>query len=551
MDTDKNAHGCYNNDVKGVTTDIFKFEEIIRCDLLYVDKTKYIYDLVGSMDRRFFFLSRPRRFGKSLFCSTLHALFDGRRDLFKGLYIAEETDYSFEKYPVIHLDFSKMSLLSEQSVFNAVQKGIIGAADANGISIGIDDPSLMLDDLITRAMEKTGKPVVIIIDEFDSPFTSEFGSKPEFIEYMRKLFNGLYKTIKADSGYIRFFFITGCVKLANLSIFSAMNNLKDISMDPRFAGAFGYTDEEVERFFGEGIDEYLATNPEKYGSREDFIKAIRDYYDGYRFSSDSETRVYNPVSIGSFFSDGCVFRNYWNATGVSTMAVELARRYDLLSIVDEMPSVDMESFTSFDISLLSGKRLSIDSIYALLYFAGYMTIHDGNELGLMLRFPNREISSSFSKSLASAYTENGIGGTVFEADKAACRGDIDGFISILRDYYSRFPYLLFDKRNERFFHLLFHAFMVSLGMDAYAEDAGSIGRADEVLITDRYIYIFELKIDRSAAEALEQIKDRHYADKHIRQARDGKRKIMLIGISISSETRNITEYMHEEFDLGC
>ena len=270
MDTDKNAQGCYNNDVKGISTDRFSFEYFIRNDLLYVDKTMYVHDLVSHPERNFFFLSRPRRFGKSLFCSTLHALFDGRKDLFKGLYIAEETDYSFEKYPVIHLDFSKMSLLSEQSVFNAVQKGIIGAADANGISIGINDPSLMLDDLITRAMEKTGKPVVIIIDEFDSPFTSEFGSKPEFIEYMRKLFNGLYKTIKADSGYIRFFFITGCVKLANLSIFSAMNNLKDISMDPRFAGAFGYTDDEVDRFFGEGIDE----NWERcgYNTREERIQ---------------------------------------------------------------------------------------------------------------------------------------------------------------------------------------------------------------------------------------------------------------------------------------
>ena len=151
-------------------------------------------------------------------------------------------------------------------------------AHSNGISLQEGAPALMLDNLIRGIVERTGKPVVIIIDEFDSPFTSEFGSKPEFIEYMRKLFNGLYKTIKADSGYIRFFFITGCVKLANLSIFSAMNNLKDISMDPRFAGAFGYTDDEVDRFFGEGIDEYLAANPGKYGSREEFIKAIRDYF---------------------------------------------------------------------------------------------------------------------------------------------------------------------------------------------------------------------------------------------------------------------------------
>ena len=222
MDTDKNAHGCYtDNEMKGISTDRFSFEYFIRNDLLYVDKTMYVHDLVSHPERNFFFLSRPRRFGKSLFCSTLHALFDGRKDLFKGLYIAEETDYSFEKYPVIHLDISNFTLVSEDFVLSELQGKIMNEAHSNGISLQEGAPALMLDNLIRGIVERTGKPVVIIIDEFDSPFTSEFGSKPEFIEYMRKLFNGLYKTIKADSGYIRFFFITGCVKLANLSIFSA------------------------------------------------------------------------------------------------------------------------------------------------------------------------------------------------------------------------------------------------------------------------------------------------------------------------------------------
>ena len=541
---------CYNaDDMRAITTDTADFEYLRENDLVYVDKTKAIHDLVKDTSRRFFFISRPRRYGKSLFCSTLHALFDGRRDLFEGLYIAERTDYSFERYPVLHFDFSPLDMTDMESFLSCFRLALRRQAREHGVTIDDGSPSAMLTELLDAVIAKEGKKAVIIIDEFDSPMTSAMDKG--FIGSVRDAFSAFYAVIKMNAPRIRLFFITGVVKLSNLSVFSKMNNLVDLSMDPRFASAFGYTDEELLEYFGEGIDEYYSSHKDEYSSRDEFAMRIREYYDGYRFSPDSETRVYNPVSLGSFFSEGCIFRNYWNATGVSTMAVELARRYDLLSIVDEMPSVDMESFTSFDISLLSGKRLSIDSIYALLYFAGYMTIHDGNELGLMLRFPNREISSSFSKSLASAYTENGIGGTVFEADKAACRGDIDGFISILRDYYSRFPYLLFDKRNERFFHLLFHAFMVSLGMDAYAEDAGSIGRADEVLIADRYIYIFELKIDRSAAEALEQIKDRHYADKHIRQARDGKRKIMLIGISISSETRNITEYMHEEFDLGC
>ena len=317
----------YNDGVKGISTDRFSLEYFITNDLLYVDKTMYAYELISSADKNFFFVSRPRRFGKSLFCSTLHSIFDGRKDLFKGLYIAEKTDYSFEKYPVIHLDFSKMSLLSEQAALNALQKRILGAAEDNGISIERDSPSEMLDDLIMKATRATGKQVVIIIDEFDSPFTSKISWRPELIEYIRELFNEFYKSIKADSAYIRFFFMTGCVRLSNLSIFSAMNNLYDISMDKRFAGAFGYTEKELEGNFGEGMDEYLEANPGIYGSKDEFIGRIRDYYDGYRFSPDSDVKVYNPVSIGRFFDRlECKFDNYWEKTGVSRMVVETIGR---------------------------------------------------------------------------------------------------------------------------------------------------------------------------------------------------------------------------------
>ena len=253
----------------------------------------------------------------------------------------------------------------------------------------------MLDDLIMKATRATGKQVVIIIDEFDSPFTSKISWKPELIEYIRELFNEFYRSIKADSAYIRFFFMTGCVRLSNLSIFSAMNNLYDISMDRRFAGAFGYTEKELEDNFGEGMDEYLEANPGAYGSKDEFIGRIRDYYDGYRFSPDSEVKVYNPVSIGRFFDRlDCLFRNYWDLTGVSTMAVELARKYDLLSLVEEMPSLDLEAFTSFDISLLAEKKLRVNDIYALLYYAGYLTIKKAGETSLRLGYPNREISIS-------------------------------------------------------------------------------------------------------------------------------------------------------------
>ena len=243
----------YNDGVKGISTDRFSLEYFITNDFLYVDKTMYAYELVES-DKNFFFVSRPRRFGKSLFCSMLHSIFDGRKDLFKGLYIAEKTDYSFEKHPVIHLDFSNLTLISEEFVLSEIQGKILSEADSNGVSLESGTPAMMMDSLIKGAVEKTGKQVVIIIDEFDSPFTSEPDLGDDLIGYMRKLFNSLYKTIKADSAYIRFFFMTGCVRLSNLSIFSAMNNLYDISMDRRFAGAFGYTEKELEDNFGEGMD---------------------------------------------------------------------------------------------------------------------------------------------------------------------------------------------------------------------------------------------------------------------------------------------------------
>ena len=540
----------YTDSMKGISTDRFSFEYFITNDLLYVDKTMYAYELVSSADKNFFFVSRPRRFGKSLFCSTLHAIFDGKKDLFKGLYIAEKTDYSFEKYPVIHLDFSKMSLLSEQAALNALQKRILGAAEDNGISIERDSPSEMLDDLIMKATRATGKQVVIIIDEFDSPFTSKISWKPELIEYIRELFNEFYKSIKADSAYIRFFFMTGCVRLSNLSIFSAMNNLYDISMDRRFAGAFGYTEKELEDNFGEGMDEYLEANPGIYGSKEEFIGRIRDYYDGYRFSPRSDIKVYNPVSIGRFFDRlECIFENYWELTGVSTMAVELARKYDLLSLVEEMPSLDLEAFTSFDISLLAEKKLRVNDIYALLYYAGYLTIKKAGETSLRLGYPNREISASFTRALIKQYMEQGFGSLTDDLGEAMDGCDVDAMAAIFNRYLAMFPYHFYERKDERLFHTMMHGLFVCMKGDAYPEDAGKLGRADEVFIRGKHIYIFELKVDGEAGEALQQIKDRHYADKYIHMAEEKGMEIILVGLSFSSSERYIAEWKSEPLCL--
>ena len=230
---------CYNaDDMREITTDNPDFEYLIENDLVYVDKTEYIHRLVSS-GRRFFFLSRPRRYGKSLFCSTLHALFDGRRDLFEGLYIAERTDYSFERYPVLHFDFSPLDMTDMESFLSCFRLALRRQAREHGVTIEDGSPSAMLTELLDAVIAKEGKKAVIIIDEFDSPMTSAMDKG--FIGSVRDAFSAFYAVIKMNAPRIRLFFITGVVKLSNLSIFSKMNNLVDLSMDPRFASAFGYT----------------------------------------------------------------------------------------------------------------------------------------------------------------------------------------------------------------------------------------------------------------------------------------------------------------------
>ena len=298
----------YTEDMKEITTSSSILKELITYDMVYVDKTSYIWRLVRNPARNFYFISRPRRFGKSLFCDTLKNVFEGNKELFRGLYIYDK--YDFEPYPVLSFNFANVSSATFGNFMDSITKAVRKEAERNGVDVELsDNPAEMLQEALIGIYEKTGKGSVIIIDEYDNNLTSTIGEA--FAEDIRKVLNDFYKRIKNNSQYIRFCFITGVVKLSNLSIFSAMNNLVDLSMDKEFAGAFGYTDEELDEYFGEGIDEYIEANPGKYKTREEFREKIRDYYDGYRFSPESETRVYNPVSIGFFFNNGCRFDEYW------------------------------------------------------------------------------------------------------------------------------------------------------------------------------------------------------------------------------------------------
>ena len=394
---------CYNEDeMREITTDTSTFEYFRTKDLLYVDKTMYVHSLVRSAARRFFFLSRPRRFGKSLFCSTLHALFDGRKDLFEGLYI--EDKYSFEKFPVLHFNFAHITVgISFDEFLASFSEAVYDAGKGIGVEVEFRrNPAALLLKILRESMAKYGKGVALIIDEFDAPITTTINKGKSYVGDIRSVLNDFYSVIKNNGECIRFFFMTGVTKLSNLSIFSAMNNLVDISMAPEFAGAFGYTDEELEEYFGEGIDENWNKS---CNSREGFREKIREYYDGYRFSPRSEMRVYNPVSIGKFFESGCEFDNFWIDTGSTTMATDLAKEHDLISIVEDIPELSREDFSIFDISRLSGNDLDVEDVYAFLYYSGYLTIRDSRGDRVSLGFPNHEIAKSFSGALVNKYTK--------------------------------------------------------------------------------------------------------------------------------------------------
>ena len=282
--------------MKEITVSVRSFEDIRNNNYLYVDKTEYIYLLVKSKLKNYYFISRPRRYGKSLMCSTLHSLFEGKRELFKDLYI-DKSDYSFERYPVLHFNFANFNLMSYKSFLYDFQESILREAKANGIHLKRNEPSSMLSEFLYESSKKA----VIIIDEYDYPIIHSY-KELKTAEKIRETLSSFYTVIKNNDDKIRFFFITGITKFSNLSIFSQMNNLKDLTFDEDFASAFGYTEEELENNFSEYINSYMKKDEREYKTREDFISAIREYYDGYRFSYDNPIKVYNPLSVGFFLT---------------------------------------------------------------------------------------------------------------------------------------------------------------------------------------------------------------------------------------------------------
>ena len=520
--------------MKKLPIGIQSFEVLRGQGYLYVDKTEWVYRLVD--EGMFYFLARPRRFGKSLLVSTLKCLFQGRRELFEGLWIAEHSDWEWQEHPVVVIDFNEIAVETPEALESSLFSHLDEIAVANGLSLSAKYLGLRLRELILALARKSGKPVVVLVDEYDKPLISHLGRGDEELRVaianrdILKSFFGVLKGASVSS-VLRFVFFTGVSQFSKVSIFSELNNLFNISMVRQYADMLGYTQGEVEDYFAEHIERWS----EELGvSAAEVVEELARQYDGYRFS-EREVRVYNPFSVLSALSEGR-FGNYWFETGTPTFLVNLLRQenYPLLEI--DGVRVDQSLFTVFDVEELIPE--------ALLFQTGYLTIKDVDGEIYTLGYPNREVKTSFSKSLL--FTTEGVDGRrvsshVLQLARHLGRGDLEAFFETMRAIYGSIPYDIGGKRDEAYFHTIFYLAMAASGGEARSSVLTSRGRIDLVVAFPDKVYVMEFKCDQGAEVGLRQIRERGYAERY---ARSGKR-VVLVGINFSTEERNIAEWKAE------
>ena len=526
--------------MKSIITGNSSFEVLINGGYLYVDKTKYLYELVKNTGT-YYFLSRPRRFGKSLTLSTLEAIFKGKRELFKGLYI-DSMDYDWKEYPVIHIDFSTCIGTSASDISDWINRKVVDIGSCYGIKLNKNvEFNYNLDKLIAELTEQ--EKVVVLIDEYDSILTNNINN--EHIEDIRSTLRGFYSVLKAQAANIRMCFITGVTKFTKMSIFSTMNNLTDISMRKAYANMLGYTQQELEDNFAEYIEKGVV---ETGKTREKYLSDIKTWYDGYCFVPKTES-VYNPVSVGSFFQeDGTSFKNYWISTGgMPYILTEVAKRVQFDISVDTEIEVTPDTLQTPDLIQMVKTEVSKDNFLSLLYQTGYLTIKnvdssDEDDILLLLGYPNKEVKKGLNQILLPLYL--GSSYKDFKGErvlKSFRTGNVNEAMATLTSIYASIPYheLVFNAENA--WHASFVSMLTLIGAQITTEDPTNIGRIDAVITCHKYIYIIEFKFNQSADVAIEQIRNNKYWEKYFTQGKE----IHLLGINFSTEQKNIVEWKDE------
>ncbi len=501
------------------------FEKIKTEDFAYVDKTAHIYRLASQGSC--YFLSRPRRFGKSLLLSTLKSYFQGKREMFEGLAISK-LEKEWRRYPVLHLDLNTARYNTADALTGLLDFHLKYWEKENGIAQESSDISSRFRNVIVNAAQQsTEGKVVILIDEYDKPLLEAIG-KPELQEEYRQILKAFYSNIKSCDEYIRFAMLTGVTKFSHLSVFSGLNNLVDISMLPQYAEICGFTEKELHENFDESVAEVAVANGI---TKEQCYERLKKEYDGYHFSAGS-TGVYNPFSLLNVLSFG-VFKHYWFATGTPSFLVEVVNHCDYP--LDRLVS---EPKTAEDLD-------AIDAYYSdpipLFFQSGYLTItgYDPEFMVYRLDFPNKEVEQGFSRFMAVYYhsgNRNG-GFNIARFVESIRNGQPEEFMTLLQAFYADADYQLTGKLEVYFQNSLMVLFRL-MGFYVEMERHTSKGRMDVTLQTKDYVYILELKVDKSADEALQQIEDRQYTAPFAADPR----KLFKIGVCFSGEERGIGEW---------
>ncbi|MCU0289080.1 MAG: AAA family ATPase [Acidobacteria bacterium] len=503
---------------------IHSFKDRISKNCIYVDKTEYIYELIDRESNCF--LSRPRRFGKSLLVSTFKELFSGNKELFKNCWIYDKIEWA--EYPIIHLDFLGVPYKSL-----GLKQGLSRKLDSLAAPFNIKLTGEAISEKFSQLIEilAADKQVVVLVDEYDKPIIDYMDDTPKAIEN-REILKEFYSVLKAQNHNIRFLFITGVSKFSRISIFSDLNHLSDITIHPLYTKMLGYTQEEIEQYFSY----YIAQWEQKNGQdRKVLFEQLKDHYNGY--SWDGIHFVYNPFSVLSFFGT-YQFNNYWFATGSPTFLVNKLKNTPNVIDQYEEYEVDESFFDKFNLEDLD--------ISVLLFQTGYLTIKERKDGIFTLSYPNREVRTSFLQYLLEGFstrTPNERNKITRDIKEALAHNKIDDFIDVIKILLSSIPYNIQIEAREAYYHSLIYIALQLSVIDVQAEIQTALGRSDIVVSLDQYTYIIEFKMG-SAQDALDQIEKKQYYAPYL-----GKNKtIILLGIGLSEKERNIGDWKSMEID---
>ncbi len=512
--------------LKPLPIGVATFRKIIEGGYLYVDKTQLIYELIRPPSG-VYFLSRPRRFGKSLLVSTLEEVFAGQRELFRGLWLYT-SDYHWEPYPIIRIDFSLLQVENAQQLKHAIKIQLGWIADQHQITLTDDEYNIQFAELLMKLGHE--HQVVVLIDEYDKPLIDHLDNLAE-AQRIRDILKGFYIVLKSMDRYLRFVFLTGVSKFSRVGVFSGLNSLYDISLHDRYAALPGITQEELEANFAPYIERFAM---DKARLSQQLLEQIRHWYNGFAFSK-AGVAVYNPFSLLQLL-EAQDFRNYWFESGTPTFLLDLIKANLIKTsnyTIEQLNQVKLEeiSFSTYDLENLA--------IVPLLYQTGYLTIkgYDETRRLFTLAHPNFEVENAFQTYLLGAFSEiepNLSTSYLWQLVDALQANDLDEFFAVMHFFFAQIPYTI-QIKGEKYYQTIFYLIFTLIGLRVQAEVATNRGRIDAVVELENAIYLFEFKVDESEQVALAQIKQTKYYERYQNKGK----LIHLVGVRFDSQQRSI------------